>query len=79
MRRHEVLLFVLSWFWSTIALDPYIILGVSKGTSDPFDDLSAATRALGATQEEIKKAYRSKAKETHPDKNPGLPAVFRCP
>jgi curved DNA-binding protein CbpA len=37
--------------------DPYAVLGVT----------------LGATQEEIRKAYRQLAKDLHPDHNPGNP------
>ena len=39
--------------------DPYKVLGISEG----------------ASKEEIKKAYRKKAKECHPDLNPGDPTA----
>ena len=38
-----------------MAMDPYSVLGISRD----------------ATPDEVKKAYRKKARENHPDLNPG--------
>ena len=42
--------------------DPYEVLGIQRGASD----------------EEIKKAYRAKCKRWHPDLNPNDPTAGHC-
>lgn len=44
-----------------MAMDPYKILGIERG----------------ASEEEIKRAYRKKARENHPDLNPGDEAAAK--
>ena len=61
------------WFRLVIAISHCFVHGARQGATSGFD--KDPYKVLGvnrkSSQSQIKKAYREKARETHPDKNPG--------